>query len=423
MTAELVESELLDVITKEGMQKVTAIVTDNGKNMVSAVKNITSCNERIIGVRCSAHVFNLLIQDIAKTKSVNICLRLAKEVVKEIITSKAKKGWFKEEWHTHLQDNMLPNTSLTLSVNAATRWYSIHSMLAILVKAKAVLRKMAIRDPTNKNLVSLSSETRKYILKDKFWTQVKTFKDMFELLIKAIACVESNNALLSDAVNAFFEVRDKLLNDTKLREYFPHESERNIVLMSFTKRCSTEFISEYHLVAFYLDPRFREYSLPEETVFSIMTTLEDYARKLGFIACERDKDDIADALCDFRERKKIFSCSLLSTSDPNRFWKRLVTYNSVKKLAMVACRLFSIPASSAGVERNFSIQGKVHSKDRNRLSKEKVERLMKVKWYLSLNPDIKLSYEDVDDNSDCDIDSILEVDDAIENSDNIFDEG
>jgi hypothetical protein len=65
-------------------------------------------------------------------------------------------------------------------------------------------------------------------------------------------------------------------------------------------------------------------------------------------------------------------------------------------LQNLAIRVFSMAASAAGSERNFSTFGFIHSKLCNRLSPEKVKKLVYIKTNL-LD-----CYENSDDNSDND---------------------
>ena len=52
-------------------------------------------------------------------------------------------------------------------------------------------------------------------------------------------------------------------------------------------------------------------------------------------------------------------------------------------LSSVAIRILSIPATSAASERNWSTFGFIHSKLRNRLHEERVEKIVYLFWNLS----------------------------------------
>jgi len=62
-------------------------------------------------------------------------------------------------------------------------------------------------------------------------------------------------------------------------------------------------------------------------------------------------------------------------------WRKLCTKtNDNVELGWVAVALISLCASEAAAERSFSAQQDVHTKDRNRLSKEAIEAEMRIKW-------------------------------------------
>ena len=63
-------------------------------------------------------------------------------------------------------------------------------------------------------------------------------------------------------------------------------------------------------------------------------------------------------------------------SNPLQYWKEDKSFPKISKIAEV---VLSIPASSAAVERLFSIVGKTYRPDRCRLSDNKFEQLMFIK--------------------------------------------
>ena len=60
-------------------------------------------------------------------------------------------------------------------------------------------------------------------------------------------------------------------------------------------------------------------------------------------------------------------------------------------LSHVALKVFSIPATSAASERNWSAFGFIHSKLRNRLSNEQVEKIVYIYWNLRILREMKQS--------------------------------
>ena len=78
-------------------------------------------------------------------------------------------------------------------------------------------------------------------------------------------------------------------------------------------------------------------------------------------------DDYNDVVC--RESAEVLSVY--------NWWKQIQRFNPgcSPHLVDIACRLGSIPASSATAERVWSAFGNIHSKKRNRLTNERVGKL------------------------------------------------
>ncbi len=51
-----------------------------------------------------------------------------------------------------------------------------------------------------------------------------------------------------------------------------------------------------------------------------------------------------------------------------------------KNFSEIAVKIFSVPTSSAAIERNFSSEARIHTKRRNTLSNECVEKLLAIQF-------------------------------------------
>ena len=80
-----------------------------------------------------------------------------------------------------------------------------------------------------------------------------------------------------------------------------------------------------------------------------------------------------------------FNASIRNVMDPINYWrhvKKNTLMEPFKRFCDMAVRLLSCPPSSAGLERTFSAFGLIHSKLRNRLSNERVMKLVRVYCHL-----------------------------------------
>jgi hypothetical protein len=66
-TAEFLANKTEAIITRIGAEKISAIVSDNGANVAAARFIIHKNYPSIINLRCIAHCFNLLSQDVLKS--------------------------------------------------------------------------------------------------------------------------------------------------------------------------------------------------------------------------------------------------------------------------------------------------------------------------------------------------------------------
>jgi len=65
-TAEFLTDKIDEIVKKIGVNKIGAIVSDNASNIAAAREAISLKYPNIINLRCIAHCFNLISQDIIK---------------------------------------------------------------------------------------------------------------------------------------------------------------------------------------------------------------------------------------------------------------------------------------------------------------------------------------------------------------------
>ena len=138
-------------------------MTDIDTNIVITVNKIQEAYPHIVNIRCSAHVLNLLIKDIAKLPSINKTLLSAKTNTKEITHSKYKTGLFNDEGEKYTNETSSSERRQSLSLPCETCWYSIQNMLEKFRKSKHILLRMSIDDNSN-----FCRETNKLLKEDSF---------------------------------------------------------------------------------------------------------------------------------------------------------------------------------------------------------------------------------------------------------------
>ena len=134
-----------------------------------------------------------------------------------------------------------------------------------------------------------------------------------------------------------------------------------------------------------MDPRYRKDKLidsEEDLTLTVYSTLEIYAKNLNLIRNDVEAQELGDSLRDFRESKSLYGLPLIGGKTPKNYWRHLSSFPKTKLLSEIGFRLLSMPSSSAGVERSFSSQQRLHSNSRNRITDAKIDKLIGIKWFL-----------------------------------------
>lgn len=131
------------------VEKVVAIVTDNGANMVKAVHDLVGKNKH---VPCFAHTINLLCENALK---ITPNLLVLVEKVRAIVV------WFKRSVHASdelrkVQKNkgILEGNCLKLILDVKTRWNSTYFMIERFLKLAPLLGNIILSNVNAPNMVN-----------------------------------------------------------------------------------------------------------------------------------------------------------------------------------------------------------------------------------------------------------------------------
>jgi hypothetical protein len=107
-------------------------------------------------------------------------------------------------------------------------------------------------------------------------------------------------------------------------------------------------------------------------------------------------------LAQFRSKEGLWASDVVWSSaahiPPGTWWKGVC---QDEPLAQLAVRLLTVPPTSAAAERNWSAFGNVHTARRNRLTNDKVEKLVAIRCNLQLRKpnNTAIVHGDSDDSS------------------------
>ena len=383
MTGKNIAKLLLRFIERIGAPKVTSVVTDTAKNMQAAWAIIEAKYPHIHCNGCAAHVMNLLIKDILSIDALKAVMTKATAVVKVIRRTQRIKAKFDEcastrADGTHLNQLVMPSN---------TRWYSQYTMLTRLHAAQWVIRSFEKDECITgmpdkaKREAFLSS-----ITDPGFWGSVETLIKIIEKPSLSIGQLESDKSSLDLVYHTFSDMVKYYTTDPAMTS-LEHECKYKVghhrysgklcdrlkaIAMNRWVYINTQSMSMSYL----LSPNKHKYT----------SSMTDYQASQQFVAnhaklmykTEAERAQCMKELSDYLEQFSLMEPAkkeYLYGMSPSHYWGSYAN-NEFPLLAKVAHRLYYIPTSSASTERCWSVFALVHSKRRNRLCIDKVEKLV-----------------------------------------------
>lgn len=378
-TGTYISNELLEVIKEIGPQKFFLIVTDNASNMKAAWHIINTKYPHISCVGCAAHSLNLLLKDFMKENLFRRISQQSRKICKYFKCQHAIYAAFK-----NAQVEKYPkNKIVSLKLPAKTRWSALFMTVDSIIRNKEALQCTVLLDH-----LGIDRVIKKYILDDIFWKNLQYFKQILLPIANSINLIESDKSLLSEVPYVFKYIKDAIINVPVSAENDTIRENLRENLLKYVEERFDFCCKPIHFVANLLDPRFKGKQLNEDQVMMATDFVSEMTRVLNL-----DLGKVMANLAHFRTgtgffiRKSLWEC--VSSTHPVIWWQGLCTS---QPLMPVASRILNGPPSSASSERNWSLHGIIHTNKRNRLTKDKVQKLVAIQSSLNLDENDKFAY-------------------------------
>ncbi|OWZ13856.1 Transposase [Phytophthora megakarya] len=430
-------SDLKRVIAKYKFLKVGGVVTDNTATNKSVWEQMQPDFPHVFFHGCVCHALHLLVKDtVAKVKWLDALQAACKILV----------GFFKTNHKLWYQIRMkLKSMGLKmLALPGDTRWGSILSCLDSVLKAEEVLFALV----SSRNFLKAKSKKNRQTRRIVFNTVTAT--DFVPKLKRAVALLkmfggplerfEKDETSISDVYQIFLDLPSEVVKcglpakDVKVvkqliaeRFDFIYGDAHGVGHLLDPRYCGAQMVkvvkqliaerfdfiySDAHGVGHLLDPRYCGAQMDTET----RTKVEEFIVSWHG-AAEESADTVVLELVKFHrfapelDSKSSRTWALLKNTKLSvyDFWCSL---NQFPLLQIIAKQVFRCASGSSAAERNFSSHAFVHSKLRNRLAPERVEKLVHIYFnarnvddedleaYTELDDILRLVDEDDEDESD-----------------------
>jgi hypothetical protein len=386
-------------------------------------------------------VKTLLNKETFKIKNVQVELNMFNEWRQSVQNCTQIVIFFKNH---HLHKSLFENIQIESGISfkklclpGETRWGSVGKMLSAISISYELLysyvSKLGFTD--SHELTAGQKRKRKEIhdlvKKPDFINTVQTLIGVLAPIDIAITKFQSDKVSLSDAFDALDSLKDKYVVSNNI----------NIIQVTTIKQIIDEywnFIYEDATgVAYYLDPKYCGARMSQDKEDKTVKFISDYKLYCDAVLTEEQIEEnrkytekVNDELVSFQE---YFAIKRVERADDLNYWnnfkdpRKYWTINGPKNypyLFKLAIRVFNFPASTASSERTFSTLNFIHSKLRNRLQNDKVNKLIYIKENAKVMKTYQSKYKDDDvifSYGDSDSDSEHELEDNSNEEHNFHD--
>jgi hypothetical protein len=376
---------LKEVIEEVGREKIVAVTTDNASNMRSALAEVKKEWPDLFTMGCSAHMTNLLVEDLCKMDEISGVLGQVKDVVRYFKTSAILLGVL----DSTAMEMGAKRTALQLPGN--TRWQGKLLCVRSIEENKSILQRAILNEgdclperPTREQRTKYS-DMRSLILDEGFFGKVAILRKFLEPFLKVTLALESDKPKLSRLYGYY-----TWLSEVQVTGLVDAEVVQEKIIARFAKI--------YHpllVIAYLCDPCARQerpVAIRDEDMASTGEWLSHH-----YAAVEPSvRVTVWRQLLQLKEREGRFKSEMnweaAQEIEAITWWKSL-HQSACPALSELATYALSINPTTGAAERNWSAHSHIHTKNRNRLNNSRISKLVFLYWNLRIRAKVSADHD------------------------------
>ncbi|KAG5666709.1 hypothetical protein PVAND_014724 [Polypedilum vanderplanki] len=355
--ASAVAESIIAVLENLGSHKFNCIISDNAPVMKAAFKIIEEKYPHISGNGCAAHGVNLLVKDLITTTESSKTIKEAEKIIKYIKNHHLVKAKFDDI-------RLAANINHTLSMPVTTRWFSYFNSMSCLQNLKYVLIKLVddegevlkeIQPKSNSNAVM------SLIKSNLFWERLAKLVKMIEFPSNVIGKLEGDDSSLSLVYDYFGQLYNHYEDNPEIQEKV---KSRLKFLLTPTMGLAFMLTPKNAAEGFYFD----------EDKVDFIASAFDFANKVNSDIADSIQDELVafmSEMSSLTERRK----EIVYKMSAKNYWS-IIGREKYPALYQIAKPINEMICSSASSERTWSTFRFIHSRLRNKLTNERVKKLV-----------------------------------------------
>ncbi|KAH9310967.1 hypothetical protein KI387_026002, partial [Taxus chinensis] len=350
--------DMLDEVVKEvGVENVVQVVTNNAAAYVTAGRLLEERHPTLFWIPCAAHCLDLLLEDIGKLSWVKNVVEDTRNITKFIYNH----TWVLNLMREHTNGKELVRSGVT---RFATNFITLQSIATSLTSLKQMFVSTRwLESPYAKK--TKAERVVKTVFDDMFAKQMEEIMKVSEPSVQVLRMVDGEKNLMGYLYEAMDVAKEAIA------KYYGHNQRKYEPIWRIIHRRWNKTLHRHiHAAAYYLNPKFfffPSFKANEEVMDSINTCVE------RMVPNEDIRDAIVDKLQIYKTAEgRLFSSALYL------WWEDYGAKTpNIQKLAIyILCQ----PCSASGCERNWSMFEAVHTKKRNRLTTQRLNDLVFMRY-------------------------------------------
>ena len=354
---------LKPIIEELKPKKVNGLISDNEPKMIALSRAIIKEYKHVTFSGCVAHKLHNLIKQLIEIGPIKKLITDAENIVKEFKNH--------HSLHAKYRDLMKADKIKSfgeLKLYAKTRFSGTVFMLESVSKAMNALRTIAsdpasdVSEDTKRKLLAIGGYQDFHLHLNQLYNFLKPYRN-------SIAKIENDKYSIADMIECIKKIEVAFKMDISFTDKQTKEEITKLINDSIK-----EMKMPSALLANVLHPKYHGKSLSNADKGMATTFLQLYAKNLDL-----DSKRAMTSYQQYVNSEMFFSQPFLLSLDMDNgisWWKFVSNLSDHMEISEIAIRLLHIQPTNTAVERSFSRQKHIHSKERNRLGSEIVNKLM-----------------------------------------------